>query len=71
MDLPRFAVVRKNVENDLWELLSMSDLMKYEQAKEALDRCRSKGYTDCYLVAVAFIAGPNTNLEAQVIDLSQ
>jgi hypothetical protein len=44
--------------------MSMDDLMKYEQAKAVLDRCRSKGYTDCYLVSVAFIAGPSTNLEA-------
>jgi hypothetical protein len=64
MDLPRFAVVRKNVETDSWELMSMDDLMKYEQAKAVLDRCRSKGYTDCYLVSVGFIAGPSTNLEA-------
>ncbi len=63
MDLPRFAIVRKNVELDFWELMSMNDLMRYEQAKAALDRHRGKGYPECYLVAVTFIAGPSTELD--------
>ena len=64
MDLPRFAIVRKNAELDYWEVMAMNDLMRYEQAREELMRLRGKGYSECYLVAVTFIAGPSTNTEA-------
>lgn len=60
MDLPHFAVVRQNVELDYWEILSMTDLQRYEQAKQSFDRHKSLG--DVYLVAVTFIAGPTTDL---------
>lgn len=63
MDLPRFAIVKKNTEMDYWELLSMSDLMRYEQAKKELDSYRNKGNENCYLVALAFIAGPSTEID--------
>lgn len=64
MDLPRFAIVRKNDELDYWELMAMNDLMRYEQARDELKRLRGKGYQECYLVAVTFIAGPSTDVEA-------
>lgn len=63
MDLPRFAVMRKN-ETGNWELMTIDELATYEQAKAAMERHRSRGYAECYLVALAFIAGPQTDFKA-------
>jgi hypothetical protein len=67
MDLPCFAIVRKNnehdyYEHDCWEIMSMSDMMKYEQALDELKRLRCNGYPECYLISVTFIVGPNTDM---------
>ena len=61
MDLPRFAVVMRD-ENG-FTLMTMEGLMTYEQGRAALLRHRSNGYDQCYLVAVTFIAGPQTDLD--------
>jgi hypothetical protein len=63
MDLPRFAVMLKN-EHGNWEVMTMEGLMTYEQARAAMERHRSRGYSECYLIALAFIAGPQTDFGA-------
>ena len=44
--------------------MAIEELMTYEQAQEAMKRHRSKGYDECYMAALAFIAGPYTDLNA-------
>ena len=63
MELPRFAVMRKNALGD-WEFMTIYGLATYEQAKAAMERHRSRGYAECYMVALAFIAGPQTDFKA-------
>ena len=62
MDLPRFAVMQKN-EHGEWDVMTMEGLMTYEQAKAAMQRHCLRGYTEGYLIALAFIAGPQTDFE--------
>ena len=61
LDLPRFAIVSYN-KDDYWELNSMTDLMRYEQARSELNRLRGKGCDNCYLIAITFIAGPGSDI---------
>ena len=56
--LPRFAVMLKN-EHGNWDVMTMAGLMTYEQANAALERHRSRGYSECYIAALSFVAGPS------------
>ena len=61
LDLPRFAVIRFDIEADYWSLCS--DRQTYEDAVLEFKRLRSKGTENLYLVGLAFLAGPSTNIE--------
>lgn len=57
LDLPRFAIMVHNTEDDYWTVYGTA--MSYDEAIEKLKRARS-GCEAAYLVALAFIAGPST-----------
>jgi hypothetical protein len=58
LDLPRFAIMRHEVEGDYWQCSAVR--ASIEQAVDEYNRQQGKGTDGLYLVSLGFIAGPAT-----------